>query len=322
MTPSKEALIKSLNSDLSQEITVRMRLTEDPRSIDINEFCTNLARLAPRIKIQKDDDEAGKLPAIGIGPRIDYCGVPSGNDTAPFLKALTALDRKTDSIPKDIAQRLHNIHPAAEITLFIAPSCRFCPGVLDRIIPLPLETEGVRLTIIDTNLFGDVAEIDKVRSVPTVLVDGQYRWTGGVQLTQLCAAVENRDPSKLGKPALKRLITDGGAYDLARMMLDSGRLFPAFIELLVDENFTVRLAAMVTVEEIAAMDIVAARAVIGPLWKRYHQSSDSVKGDIMYILGELRSPATLSDLRSIVASETNPEIKEAAWEAIEKIEKT
>jgi glutaredoxin len=320
MTPSIEALIGSLNSVLSREIAVRMRLTDDPRSAEIKEFCVHLARLVPRIKIRNDDDAAGELPAIGIGPRIDFCGAPSGNDIAPFLKALTALDRKTDSIPKDIVRRLQNIHPAAEITLFIAPSCRFCPGVLDRIIPLPIETEGVRLKIIDTTLFGDIAEKNKVRSVPTVLVDGQYRWTGGVQLPQLCAAVEKRDPSKLGKAILQRMITEGGAYDLARMMLDSGRLYPAFIDLLVDENFTVRLAAMVTVEEMASMDIVAARAVIEPLWKRYHQSNDSVKGDILYILGELRSPAILSDLRSIVDSETNPEIKEAALEAIEKTE--
>lgn len=321
MTPSVEALIRNLNSDLSQDIDVRMRLTDDPRSTDINNFCTQLARLVPKIKIRNDDVAAGVLPAIGIGPRIDYCGIPSGNDIAPFLKALAALDRKTDSIPHDIAQRLQNIHPAAEVTIYIAPSCRFCPGVLDRIMPLPIEAKGVRLTIIDTTLFGDLAEKNNVRSVPTVLLDGQYRWTGGVQLSQLCTAVEKRDPSKLGKAVLQRLITEGGAYDLALMMLESGQLFPAFIDLLVDENLTVRLAAMVTVEEMAAMDIIAARAVAEPLWKHYHQSIDSVKGDILYIIGELRSPATLSDLRSILDSETNPEIKEAAWEAIEKIEK-
>ena len=321
MTPSEEALIRGLNSGLSQEITVRMRLTDDPRSIRIIEFCKDLARLVPKLKTRREDDSAEGLPAISIGPRIDYCGVPSGNEIAPFLNALTALDKGTDSIPPDIVHRLQNIHPASKVTIFIAPSCRFCPEVLHRIIPLPIETKGVRLTIIDTTLFSDAAEINNVRSVPTVMVDGQYRWTGGVRLSELCTAIENRDPNKLDRAALQRLITEGGAYDLARMMLNSGILYPAFIDLLVDANFTVRLAAMVTLEEMAAVNIAAARAVIDPLWKRYHQSNDSVKGDIMYIFGELKSPTTLAYLQSALSTETNPEIKAAAREALDIIEK-
>ncbi len=321
MTPSEKALLSSLNSGLSREITVRMRLTDDPRSTNIVEFCEHLAHLVPKLKFRRDDDTAGGLPAISIGPRIDYCGVPSGNEIAPFLKALTALDQRNDSIQPDIVQRLQNIRPASTVTIFIAPSCRFCPEVLHRIIPLPIETAAVRLTVIDTTLFGDVAEINNVRSVPTVIVDDQYRWTGGVRLSELCTAIENRDPSKLDKAALQRLITEGGAYDLARMMLNSGLLYPAFIDLLVNENFTVRLAAMVTIEEMASVDIAAARAVIEPLWKRYHQSNDSVKGDIMYIFGELKSPATLPYLRSALSNETNPEIKAAAREALEVIDK-
>ena len=60
--------------------------------------------------------------------------------------------------------------------------------------------------------------------------------------------------TKLEKAALQRLVTEGGAYDLAGMMLSSGRTFEAFLDLLSEENFTVRLAAMVTMEELAAAE--------------------------------------------------------------------
>jgi hypothetical protein len=177
------------------------------------------------------------------------------------------------------------------------------------------------MRIIDGILFKDAAGEDRVRSVPTVLLDNQYRWTGGVTLSQLCEAVEKRDPAKLEKAALQRLVTEGGAYDLARMMLSSGRIFEAFLDLLSEENFTVRLAAMVTMEELAAADLTHARQVIAPLWKRYPQSTDSVKGDMLYIFGELKSPQCLPHLRSVLATEENSEIREAAQEAIEKIER-
>jgi glutaredoxin len=323
MTPSEEKLITRLNRDLSQEITLGMRLTDDPRSNAIKEFCEQLTHLAPKIRFERrDDDTAAKLPSIGVGPRIDYCGVPSGNETAPFLAAVIALERGAVGVPPDILRRLAKIRPASAVTVFVAPTCRFCPDLIYRLVPLTLSTEGIRLTIIDASLFGDAADSNQVRSVPTVLVDGQYRWTGGVQLADICSAVESRDPGKLEKASLQRLISEGGAYDLAQMMLDYGRIFPSFIDLLVEENFTVRLAAMVTVEEMAAADMTAARTVIEPLWERYHQSRDTVKGDILYIFGELKAPLARAYLLSVIDAESNPEIKEAAREALEKIEKS
>jgi HEAT repeat protein len=53
---------------------------------------------------------------------------------------------------------------------------------------------------------------------------------------------------------------------------------------------------------------------------RYSQSAESVKGDILYIFGELGSPQSLPHLRSFLAAEKNSEIREAAQEAVEKIE--
>ena len=322
MTPSEETLFKRLNKELSQEMTLQLRLSEDTRSNNINEFCTQLTRLVPKIKTRLDIDDANTLPTIGIGPRIDYCGVPSGNEIEPFINTLVSLERQEVNVSPDILKRLKNLRPPSSVKIYMAPFCRFCPKAISRIVPLSIASEGLRLTIIDSLLFDDVAKRDRVKSVPTILVDDQYRWTGDVKLTELCEAAENRDPSKFNKTTLQRLITEGGAYDLARMMIDNGQLFPPFIDLLVDENFSVRLAAMVTLEELADMSINVAQAVIAPLWQRYHQTNDSVKGDIVYIFGELKSPTPLPYLQSVVESESNPEIIEAAKEAFEKIKKS
>jgi len=78
---------------------------------------------------------------------------------------------------------------------------------------------------------------------------------------------------------------------------------------------------MVTMEELAAARPTLARQVISPLWKRYPQSIASVKGDMLYIFGELKSPQCLPHLRSVLATEENSEIREAAQEALEKIER-
>ena len=320
MTPAEEMQIRSLNETLTREVTIGMLLTDDPRSRDIEGFCGLLVRLVPKIRMRREEETAASLPAILVGPGLSYCGIPSHNELAPFIEALAFLNAGKADLSESIVDRLQNARPPASVSVYVAPFCKFCPDVVRRLLPLPFAVDGLRMRIIDGVLFKDAAEEDRVRSVPTVILENQYHWTGGVTLPQLCEAVENRDPTKLDKAALQRLVTEGGAYDLARMMLNSGRIFEAFLELLIEENFTVRLAAMVTMEELTAADLTLARQVVASLWKRYPQSAASVKGDMLYIFGELKSPQSLPYLRSVLAVEQNPEIREAAQEALEKTE--
>lgn len=321
MTPAEESQIRSLNDMVTREVTIGMRRTDDPRSRDIEGFCDLLRRLVPKIRIRREEATAASLPAILVGPRLSFCGIPSHNELAPFIEALAFLNTGKTDLPESIVGRLRHVRPPATVSVYVAPFCKFCPDVVRRLLPLPFAVAGLRMRIIDGVLFKDAAEEERVRSVPTVILDNQYRWTGGVTLPQLCEAVESRDPTKLDKAALQRLVTEGGADDLARMMLSSGRIFEAFIDLLTEENFTIRLAAMVTMEELAAADLNLARQMIAPLWKRYPQSIDSVKGDILYVLGELKSPRCRPHLRSVMATEDNSEIREAAQEALDKLER-
>jgi len=321
MTPAEESQIRSLNEMFTREVTIGMRLTDDPRSRDIEGFCDLLLRLVPKIRIRREEATAASLPAILVGPRLSFCGIPSHNEMAPFIEALAFLNAGETDLTESIVGRLRHVRPPASVSVYVAPFCKFCPDVVRRLLPLPFAVDGLRMRIIDGVFFKDAAGEDRVRSVPTVILDNQYRWTGGVTLPQLCEAVESRDPTKLDKAALQRLVTEGGAYDLARMMLRSGRIFEAFLDLLIEEDFTVRLAAMVTMEELAVADLTLARQVIAPLWNRYPQSADSVKGDMLYIFGELNSPQCLPHLRSVLAAEENSEIREAAQEALEKIER-
>ncbi|MFZ0240283.1 MAG: thioredoxin family protein [Desulfobacterales bacterium] len=320
MTPAEEALIRSLNEVFDREVTIGMRLTDDPRSGEIEKFCDHLTQLVAKIKIVHEEAPPASRPAILLGAQLAYCGIPSDNELSPFIEAVACLKTGAPDVDGAIVRRLRGIRPPAAMALYIAPSCTFCPTVVRRLFPLPFVVEGLRLEIVDGVFFREAAEKNKVRSVPTLILDGQYRWTGAVSLLQICEALENRDPEQLDKAALQALVTAGGAHDLAQMMLDSGRLFPAFVELLTEENFTVRLAAMVTMEELAAENLPLARQVLAPLRELYPRAVTTVKGDILYILGELKSSRSRPHLQSVLATEQNPEVLEAAREAIEKID--
>jgi len=87
----------------------------------------------------------------------------------------------------------------------------------------------------------------------------------------------------------------------------------------VHELFSVRLGAMAAMEDIAEQNISLASTVAEPLLERFDRQNDQVRGDILHILGEAGNAAIIPRLKEISKMQSDPEIHEAAAEAIEKI---
>ena len=96
-------------------------------------------------------------------------------------EALAFLNAGKADLSESIVERLQHARPPASVSVYVAPFCKFCPDVVRRLPPLPFTVDGLRMRIIDRVLFKDAAEENRVRSVPTVILDNQYHWTGGVR---------------------------------------------------------------------------------------------------------------------------------------------
>jgi HEAT repeat protein len=129
----------------------------------------------------------------------------------------------------------------------------------------------------------------------------------------------DRDPAKLSSGTLESMLKDGNASQVAEIMLDTGQIFPAFLELLVHEKMFVRLGAMVVVEELADRNPALASQVIDPLWERFPDVGDQVKGDIIHVLGEAGDDSLVPRLEAVLSGSYNKEVKEAAKEALGRI---
>ena len=121
-----------------------------------------------------------------------------------------------------------------------------------QVFPLCLANHNLKLSIIDGPAFPELAEADNVKSLPTLIVDKHFRWTAVVDTDELLQVISSRDPAELGTAALKGMIQEGNAYGLSEMMLTYGKIFPAFVELLIHPEFSVRLGAMAAIEEARA----------------------------------------------------------------------
>ena len=319
MTLQEEERIRKWNSELSGDIKIRLLVTEDQRTSKFIEFCDNLMRLAPKIHITKKEGEAKEPPAILIGHAVRYHAIPLGTELEPFLEALSFIDNGFSRIPDSIRYQLEKIRLPALLKFYVSQQCPFCPVTLRQIIPLPATNEFIRLAIFDCILFPEMAQSDRIQSVPTLLLDEQFRWTGSLQLEEVVEIITNRDPAKLSASSLEGMLKEGNASKVADMMLDKEKLFPAFIDLLMHEKWPVRLGAMVAMEEIADRNPELAAQVIDPLWESFHQVEDPVKGDIIYIFGETGNYEIAPRLETILGGQYDSEVKEAATEALEKI---
>ena len=236
-----EEILAAFGRQLAKEVVIRLVVSEDPRGEKLREFCQRVSEIAPKITMVEDAEDSDPLPAIGIGDRFRYRGVPTGNELQPFLEAISYLDSPPSPDSGHIPDEFETADAPADLQLFVAPPCTFCPTVAARLLPLPFSNASIYLTVIDAALFSELAATRHIKSVPTLVLDDHLRWPGEVDIKELGQAIANRDPAALGSETLGRILqVEGGAYELADMVLStgcSGNAGPSARRLLHDFGF-------------------------------------------------------------------------------------
>lgn len=320
MTPEEEQLISSRQAGLVTEVPIACVVSKDDRTVAFKTFCEALSRLAPKVSVtyeKADDSEAP--PALEVHRGLIYHLIPQGPELAPFLDILLHLGSGSPPLLEKGAGGLEKLKVPCFLKLFIAPECPFCPQMVQDLAPLALESELVTLTVIDGSLFSEMAEPHGVKSAPTLLLDDRLRWTGRTPLDEIIEVMLDQDPSLLSAASLEALLGDGRADLVAKMMLEDGKLFPAFLDMLVHEKWPVRLGAMVAMEEIIERDKSLAEQCVEPLWERIPDLNEQVRGDVIYILGEAGTGEMIPRLEAVLGDVTDVETREAVTEAIETI---
>jgi hypothetical protein len=309
--------IRQWGRSLTRMLSIRLRTSSDPRTEILDRFLGELAQSAGQVRILREEGEAGELPAILVSESLIYQALPVERELAPFLQLLTLGTGEAEAPEADLKTRLEQIAWPADIRIFIAPGCPHCPGMVSRIGPLAFYQPKIRISILDGILFPELSEPLGIRAVPTLVVDGSFRWTGAVEMTELLETLIHRDGTQLPASSLKTLLKDGRADQLAAMMLERGEIFPAFADLATHPEWSVRLGAVVVAEEIAEKNRDLAKAILPPLWDRYTAADVTVKGDILYLIGLAGSREEWGErLRAVVESDLPEDLRETAQDAL------
>jgi len=319
MIPEEDARkITRWAQGLDEDIFIDLILTDDERSEIFRGFCDNLTRMAPSIKVKPENNEESTLPAIQVG-NVRYQAIPGGKVLEPFLDVLADRGTPAPTAPVSVQNRLSNNWIPAWLKIYIMPHCPFCPKTVVQFLSLAKENPSIKLTLIDGALFPEMAASDNIHSAPTVLLEDQFRWTGSIRIQEVVDMILNRDPSQISAASLKAMFEDGSAVAVANMMLDQGEIFPAFMDLLVHEKWPVRLAAMVVFETIAEENRELAGRTLPFLWNCFSRAEDTVKGDILYLLGNAGDKKVIPKIETLLHGPYPVEVIDAAKEALEAL---
>ena len=186
-------------------------------------------------------------------------------------------------------------------------------------IDIANECKNIELQIIDPTMFTEEATANSVMSVPCLILDDDFRWTGSVSMEEVTDVLANRDSSTLKASNLRRILEDGKASWLTEQMIEKNMIFPEFIKLVLHEIWSVRLGAMVVIEELAEVNIKLANQLCPLLWEKFSGAAEDVKGDIFYALGEAGNIEDKNLIEKELITIDSADLKEAAIDAIDTI---
>ena len=281
-------------------------------------FCDRIQANLPSVTVKKELGEAGAPPAIFIPPNLRFEAVPEGKLLELFLISAAGnvpVDETAAGISAaDIENR---IKIPGVVRIYVSPSCPHCPEALSRLLYMAGCTpDMIDLHIIDAMLFADAAAAENVKSVPTTVLDGHFRWTGVVPISEIVDVMENRDPRELSSETLKKIVAEGDAEGLANLMITYKTIIPGFLDLLAHPRWPTRLGAMVAFEYLAEQAPELARQALDAMWSRFSDVDDAVKGDIIHLFGVLNDNRLSGRLESVINGEYTEAIKETAREVM------
>ncbi len=306
--PRERNTIERWAGEQHRPLTMVLSATGHPDTETLRAFCRELGETCALLTISEIAGDDDQRPALVLRQgSISYRAVPAGTELEPFLDALAG-DGETGGI-----------HRPASLQLHVAAACPHCPGVVRSLLPLIPTGGPLTLEVIDSTICSDLAKAQRIKSVPTLILDQAFRWTGQMPLADLEALLAPGNRSHLGARTLERLLEGGNAGALARLMTDAGKVNPGLGRLLAAETMSVRLGAMMVVEELLEEVPGLVTELIPTLEAAFAGAPEPAQGDILYIFGEAGSPGMKKKIESLLETDLHSEVAEAAREALERL---
>ena len=305
---------------LQNPVVLKVNLTKDTLSKKFRKFIETLAAVSSKLQPIYTTYSADDPPTIELKPNLRYMALPSGREMAPFLQSLICRSRGETSLAERTLSNMANFITSMKVEVMVSPTCPHCPTVVGLVNQLAMISTYLEVTIIDITLFTQFAQKYNIRAVPTLVIDGQEQLVGTISEDLLVDKLTSQSPATFRPDSFKKIVKEGDADKLAGMMVADGDVYKGALELLADPDWSVRMGMMVVLEEVAMLSPDLVQSVYPNVVDMLDNGDANQRGDMAYLLGNIGNVNVLGPLNMLL-NDKNPEVAEAAFEAIQKIQK-
>ncbi len=262
------------------------------------------------------------LPSLSLTTRssshVHYHFVPEGPELPVFRDLLW--DAASEAAPEKAGSAgPGESGPPHEMLLFVSAHCPNCPHAVRTVHALARKLPNLSAHLFEAMLHTDLAEQHNVQSVPTLLIDQELRYVGGLDEEKLSSILGSADSTSILHEKIRKQIKEGGgALEAAEWIAGGGD--PSFLASdLGESTFEERIALLVAMEEALETDPRCLDRLVDPLLPYLESEHASVRGDIADLLGKIGDPKALPALKKL-CKDPDPNVAEVAEESVEMIE--
>ncbi len=261
------------------------------------------------------------LPSLSLSMRsashVHYHFVPEGPEIPVFREFLWEAASKGDSESTDSPEPAQP-GPPREMLLFVSTHCPNCPHAVRTLQALTRMLPNLEAHLFEAMLHTDLAEKHAIQSVPTLLIDQELRYVGGLDEEKLFSLLSTGDPQSLLHEKIRKQIKEGSALETAEWIAGGGD--PSFLATdLGASTFEERIALLLALEEALESDPRCLDRMVDPLLPHLEAENASVRGDIADLLGKIGDRKALPAIKKLL-EDPDPNVVEAATEAVETLE--
>lgn len=239
-----------------------------------------------------------------------------------------ALEAMADTnMVQALEEPLANLKKEVDILLFISQGCAACPHQVKTLATLTLASPLIAAEIVDITQEPELARQYQISSVPTTIVDDELVVVGVKHPIQMAEILLAREGPEGERALLVSLLESGRMEEAADRILygpDPGATLQAFLQLWVQSTLQDRMALTLLAETVLDQNPEGMDGLLPPLLTGLQTEGPltddpSRKGDSADLLGRIGHPDARPVLE-MLAGDENPEVAEAAADALEELE--
>ena len=192
----RQRLKEEFEKNLKDEVRtlVFTQETECPLCKQVRELAEEVGAFSNKIKVEvydfvKKNEKAkeyqiDKVPTIAVLGKKDwgirFYGLAYGCEFRPLTESITNVSRETTNLSEETKKKLASIEKPVHIQVFVSLTCPYCPLVTSLAHQFAMESDLVRVDMVDVGEFLHLGQKYSVMGIPKTVVNEKTEFVGAV----------------------------------------------------------------------------------------------------------------------------------------------